>query len=229
MWLLQILKQTCWRLQWVLSPARNDLSLHSRVLTYEMLLLWAGSQQKPPSLNPSSSRYLRPHPLHQCLRHSTPCKPRAQSQENSATRTLREHPEAHCLFASGSGWRMWVLRLTILHSSSLLLPVPSPIDSSEGLRSVDTIASFTCAIRDAHQESLNQRLELLSGVSSPWSWASHLGLGFHPASLHSHCKMWKHQRGSRDLSNIKFPSRVSTRTYIPASKPSLSFYTPQQL
>lgn len=48
MWLLQILKQTCRRLQGVGARARNDLSLHSRAFTYEKLLLWAGSQQGPP-------------------------------------------------------------------------------------------------------------------------------------------------------------------------------------
>lgn len=97
--LLHILKQTCWRLHWALSPARNDLSLHSGVLTYEMLLLWAGSQQqKPPSPNPSS-RYLRLHPLHQGLSRKTP-----QSQEESSIGTAPgEYCEAHCLFASGFG------------------------------------------------------------------------------------------------------------------------------
>lgn len=228
MWLLQILKQTCWCLHWVLSPARNDLSLHSRVLTYEMLLLWAGSQQRPPSLNPSSSRYLRLHSLHQCLRHNL------ASLELKVRRAVlsglqeNKYCEAHCPYASGFGWRMWVLRLTILYSFSLLLPVPSPIDTSEGHRSVDTIANFTCAIRGTLQERLNQRLEILSEVSSPWSWASNLGLGFQPASLHSHCKMWTHQRGSRDLSNIKFPSRVSTITYPSLQTQPILLY-PQQL
>lgn len=53
-----------------------------------------------------------------------------------------------------------------LHSSSPLLPVPSPIDGSNGLCSADTIVSFACAIRGTLQERLgclrqNQRLAIL--------------------------------------------------------------------
>lgn len=62
MWLLQILKQTCRHLQGVGPCARNDLSLHSRVFTYERPLLWAGSQQGPPFSKPFPSRYSILHP-----------------------------------------------------------------------------------------------------------------------------------------------------------------------
>lgn len=74
MWLLQILKQTCRRLQRVGACARNDLSRHSRAFTYGRPRLSARSQQRPPFSAPVPFSVPHAAPPVQCLSQNVPPK-----------------------------------------------------------------------------------------------------------------------------------------------------------
>lgn len=110
MWLLQILKQTCRRLQRVGACASNDLSLHSRAFTYEKPRLWAPSQQRPPFSKPFPFRVPRAAPLVECLGWNVSPKAGTKSQEGSAVEPARENavgPFVQVAVAKAHGPRSW--------------------------------------------------------------------------------------------------------------------------